>query len=283
MGHEVTRAPLVRAGPSLLVFPSAAAPLAAVALLALACACGADVPPRADAGSPDATALLDAGDDDAGPVDAARRDADAGEPDAGEQDRDGDGLLDAEDPDPANPNPQLFRDAFTDLSGGWIFSSVSMGIATERGLLEVQALEPFEREGWIGPRPSWGDYLARTRLRIEAIDDALDPRIGQVGLIARVEQVTPNRYLTCELDARGGRVILTEQEGSRLTVLASAPISTVLGAWLELRFEALGTGLRCRVGGVEVRGASTRRLSGAVGFRSFGARFAADWLEVFAL
>jgi hypothetical protein len=230
-----------------------------------------------DTGDGDAGAAPDAGSPDTGTPDTGA------EPDAGpEPDRDGDGLPDHQDPSPTRANPVLLRDGF-DQQGDWIFSSVSMSIQPQASLLVVSAVEPFEREGWIGPRPGWFDYIVRSRLRIDAVGNSSSAQSGHAGVIARVNQVTPSRYLTCGVDLKLGRVVLAEHEGTTRTTLGEAPAQLTPGSWLLLLFTVERDGYTCEVGGVRVEGASTTLPTGSVGFRSYDATFAADWIEVYEI
>ncbi|MCB9645778.1 MAG: hypothetical protein H6730_04145 [Deltaproteobacteria bacterium] len=254
-----------------------------VALVPTACAPGGapdgglkprDGAPAVDAGELDAGFDLDAGAVDTGAPD---------EPDAGPApDQDMDGLPDDQDPSPTRANPVLLRDEF-DAMGDWIFSSVSMAIEPQDSLLAVDTIEPFEREGWIGPRPGWFDYLVRSRIRIDAVGTSNDARSGHAGVIARVNQVTPSRYITCGVDLRRRQVVLAEHQGTRRTTLGEAPANITAGAWLLLLFTVEQDGFTCEIDGVRVTGASSTLPSGSVGFRSYDATFAADWIEVYEL
>lgn len=256
----------------------------ALVLAACACACAdgavvldAGAPPL-DGGITEAGVAEDAGLDDAGDADVV--------PDASPNpDRDGDGIADAEDPEPARVNVRLFDDSFDDASMGWLFSSVSMSIDPAAGLLEVDVLEPFVREGWIGPQTRWTDYFARTRIRVTRLGASGEPAAGRAGLIARVNQVSPDRYYLCAVDVARGAIVLTEHDGGGPagTELAAAPLPVTLGAWVPLSIELRGQGLACRSGSAIAAATSGAWSGGSIGFRAFDATFAADALEVFDL
>lgn len=263
-----------------------------LALLAAACVPAEVTPARLDAGLEDtgATPAPDGGelspdgglDVDAGAVDAGP--PDAGFVDAGPApDRDQDGIPDGEDPEPDRLNPQLLADEFDAVGGDWIFSSVSMSIDPTSSLLEVDRIEPFEREGWIGPRPAWFDYFVRSLVRVDAVGNSSDARSGHAGIIARVGQVTPSRYVTCGVDLKQARVVLAEHDGTRRTTLGEAATDAALGEWLLLNFTAHANAYVCEVGGVRVEGTTTSFDFGSVGFRSYDATFAADWIEVYEI
>lgn len=228
-----------------------------------------------DAGGPDSP---DGGPRDVGsPSDAALPDAMAA------LDSDSDGIPDDVDPNPGYVNPTLLTDTFEDESNGWIFSSVSMAIEPSASLLSVARVEPFEREGWIGPRPNWSDYLVRTLIRVNGVGSSDERDAGYVAVMARVNQVTPSRYVSCGLDLANGRVLLAEFEGTSRTILAEAGTTAGMGQWHAVRFLADGANYRCAVGDVEVTAGSGVFFSGSVGFRTFDATFDADWLEVHEL
>jgi hypothetical protein len=140
-------------------------------------------------------------------------------------------------------------------------------------------LEALEREGWIGPRPSWSDYFVRTLLRVGAVGSSSDPESGYVAVIARASQVTPSRYVACGVDVKNQRVLLVEYEGTTRTTLGEGPSRAEPG-WLIVNFEADGSFYRCRVGPDEVTGSSVVFSTGAIGFRSFDATFEADFIQV---
>lgn len=211
---------------------------------------------------------------------------DAAPPDSGPAaDGDRDGIPDAEDPDPGVPNPTLLDDTFETTAMGWTFTSVSMGIDTTRGVLEVDVLEPLVREGWIGPRPAWFDVYARTLVRVTRVGTSRDEGSGRAGIITRVNQVSPDRYLLCALDLKLGLVTLTEHDGGGPagTLLASAPLALAIGELVLLSLEARGSGLTCRAGASEASAASTTYTTGSIGFRAFDATFEAERLEVYGL
>lgn len=270
---------------------TSAAALAFVSALITGACVPTESPPsdRPDGGlKPTDAGPVDAGAADTGAVDAAGPDAgaapDADPPDSGPlPDRDRDGIPDVEDPEPDRANPQLLADDFDTADGDWIFSSVTMAIDPAASVLEVDRIEPFEREGWIGPRPAWADYYVRARIRVNDVGTSDDTRSGHAGLIARVGQVTPSRYVTCGIDLKLGRVVLAEHEGSRRTTLGEAPSPDRAGEWLPLGFSAVRNAYVCEIGGVRVEGASAVFRAGSVGFRSYDATFAADWIEVYEI
>ncbi|MBK6684196.1 MAG: hypothetical protein IPG45_06965 [Deltaproteobacteria bacterium] len=210
---------------------------------------------------------------------------DLGPPDNGvpEVDRDQDGIPDLEDPNPTRANLKIFSDYFEDTQGGWIFSSVSMAIRPELGLLRVERVEPFEREGWIGPRPSWSTYYVRSRIRLGRVGTASDNLSGHAGLIVMVNQVTPSRYLTCGLDKTNQRAVLSEHEGNQRRTLAEAPLVGALDNWMRLDFITQNGNHQCFVGEVRLEGNSNLFVAGAIGFRSYDATFDADFVEVYEL
>lgn len=205
-------------------------------------------------------------------------------PDLGVQaDADGDGIPNAEDPNPGYQNPMLLMDTFSDESGGWIFSSVSMEISTNESLLRVPNVEPFEREGWVGPRPNWSDVFVRTIFRVTDVGLSGDRDSGYAALIARVNQVTPSRYVACGLDTKNDRVLLAEYEGTSRTILATADVTVDEGDWHLLDFTADGAFYSCKIAGAEATASSAVFFSGSIGFRTFDAAFEADWIEVYEL
>src|SRR5688572_18047178 len=221
---------------------------------------------RGSAGE-DASEGVDAGD----PVDSGDEDngvhPDAALPDAEPlSDGDNDGIPDDEDPNPGYLNPLLFEDTFESTSSGWIFSSVSMEISPGASLLRVFMVEPFEREGWIGPRPNWADYFVRTLLRVNDVGSGTDSDSGYVAVIARVSQVTPSRYVACGINQKAQKVQVIEYEGTSRTVLGEAAISLAPGTWVLVGFSADATGYRCRAGETEVTGSSGTFFAGAIGF-----------------
>lgn len=210
---------------------------------------------------------------------------DLGPPDSGvpEPDQDLDGIPDLEDPNPTRANLKIFSDAFDNIDGGWIFSSVSMSIRPELGLLQVERVEPFEREGWIGPRPSWSTYYVRSRIRLGRVGTASDNLSGHAGLIVLVNQVTPSRYLTCGVDKTNQRAVLSEHEGNQRRTLAEAPLLGPLDNWMRLDFITQNGNHQCFVGEVRLEGNSNLFVAGAIGFRSYDATFDADFVEVYEL
>jgi hypothetical protein len=207
---------------------------------------------------------------------------DAGRPlDAGPPDGDGDRLEDRLDPSPRRRNPVLFEDDFDAPSAVWLFSSVSMRIEPSRGLLVQRELRGFEREGWVGPRPTWSDYIVQARLRVTQTGRSTRPESGHVGLFVRAEQVTPGRYVSCGLDLRRDEAILAEHSGRRVDTLAVDAAPVDVGDWVVVTLAARGPRYACDVGGVELAGPSTTLIGGSVGFRSHDAAFEADWIRVF--
>ena len=198
-------------------------------------------------------------------------------------DMDMDGIPDNEDPEPGTRNTLLFSDTFEDLTGGWLFSSVSMSIEEDQSLLLVNALEPFEREGWIGPRPAWGDYFIRTLVRVGRVGGSSNSQSGHAGIIARVSQVTPSRYVTCGVDLRSNEIVFAEHEGTMRRTLASTPATFETGDWLSINLLATNQFYSCTVDGQELTASSGTFFAGSVGFRSFDATFAADWIEVYEI
>ncbi len=196
-------------------------------------------------------------------------------------DRDGDGLEDRIDPEPDRPNPLLFFDDFSALSPRWSFTSVSMAIDVGRRLLAVDALEPFEREGWIGPQPSWSDYLVQARLRLLSVGSSDRSGAGQAAVLIRVEQLTPSRYISCGLDRRRGRSVLLEHRGAEVRVLDEGPAPANPSDWVVVTLLARGARYACDVSSVSLSGSSDRLVGGSVGFRSEDATFEADWLRVY--
>lgn len=235
-----------------------------------------------DAGLPAGT---DGGDRDAGeaPYDGGVG-MDADLPDALPMpDMDNDGIPDDEDPAPGSPNTLLFSDTFEEVGPRWLFSSVSMRIEPGESVLKVPVLEPFEREGWIGPEPAWGDYLIRTLVRVGRVGTSASAQSGHAGVIARVSQVTPSRYVTCGIDLRDNEIVLAEHEGTRRTTLSSTPATFETGDWLQINFRTTNQFYSCTVDGVELTASSGTFFAGSVGFRSFDATFAADWIEVYEI
>lgn len=231
-------------------------------------------------GSGDASEIPDMGSDlDGGTEDQG---VDAGPPPL---DSDGDGIPDVEDPAPDRDNPTLFRDVFDGAVQTWVFSSVSMSIDEFTSVLRVNVLEPFVREGWIGPKPEWSDFYVRSRIRVLTVGGSSEEASGRTGVIARVNQVSPDRYLFCSIDMKTNEVVLTEHEGGgpEGAVLARAPITAAFGAWLPLTIRIASQGVICEIGGVRVEANQNAVQNGSVGFRSFDATFEADYLEVYDL
>ncbi|MEQ8984065.1 MAG: hypothetical protein RL846_39330 [Deltaproteobacteria bacterium] len=267
-----------------------------IVLLVAAAACVPEaVEPMRDGGPVQTSTTTDAGpsdagtDSDAGVCDAGARDAGTAPRDAGVYDggpvvdTDMDGIPDDEDPMPTSPNTLLFSDQFDDVGPEWIFSSVSMSIRPERSQLVVNRLEPFEREGWIGPQPTWGDYLIRTLIRVDRVGNDSSARSGHAGLIARVSQVTPSRYVTCGVDLKERELVLAEHEGTIATTLESVPGTFEPGQWLRINLRTEGPNYVCTVGGVELTARSTTFFAGSIGFRTYDSTFAADWVEVYEI
>lgn len=223
-----------------------------------------DVGDGFDAGSEDTLAPLDANAPDAMAV----------------VDSDGDGIPDPDDPEPMRAQRRLFADTFEDTEQGWIFSSVNMGIAPAVSLLQVVNIEPYEREGWIGPRPDWGSYLVRAMVRINGVGTSESPQSGHVGLMVHVNQVTPSRYLTCGVDLKNGRIVLVEHQGTRRTTLAMQDATILEGSWFLVHLTIRNGFYVCRIAGYEVSARSTAFVGGAIGFRTYDSAFAADWIEV---
>lgn len=233
-----------------------------------------------DAGAPEDSGAPDP-DSGEGPLDLGL--ADTGAPPS--PDRDGDGIPDIEDPEPDRANPSLFHDLFDGAVQEWIFSSVSMGIDELTGKLRVNVLEPVVREGWIGPKPAWSNYFASTNIRVLEVGDAETLASGRAGMIARVNQVSPDRYLFCAIDFKLNRVVLTAHNGGAPpgTELASAAINAQLGEWLPLRMRVQADAVFCTIGGVSVEGTSNVVTNGSIGFRAFDATFESDFVDVYDL
>jgi hypothetical protein len=219
---------------------------------------------------------------------------DAGAPDLGggfdsgappPPDSDGDGIPDSEDPSPMRANPSLFHDVFDGAVQEWVFSSVSMEIDEFTGVLRCDVLEPLVREGWIGPRPAWSDYFARTSLRVGRVGTSTDEGSGRAGLIIRVNQVSPDRYLLCSIDFKRNLVVLSEHNGGgpRGVELATAPTTAQLGEWLPMHMRVAAEYVYCTIGQVSVEASSSAVANGSIGFRAFDATFEADFLDVYDL
>lgn len=259
-------------------------------LLALA-ACGGDGAASPDAGlmapvAKDAAAELDAGepsgDDAAATFDASAPDAAAPDAAVPLPDRDGDGLPDERDPAPDAPNRILFADDFGAPSPRWLLTSSAM--RAESGAMRVDELDGVVREAWLGPQTSWTDLLVELPLSVAAVGRSSEAGAGRAGVMLRVLQIVPDRYITCGVDARRGTVFLSEHDGGNSAgrVLAQAPLPTALGAH-QLSASVRGTRFVCRVDGVEVTITSTLYVSGSVGLRTQDVVFAADAISVYAL
>jgi hypothetical protein len=236
----------------------------------------------------DAHALDDSGEEDGGEdpgLDAGFGDEGVHDTGPPPLDSDGDGIPDAEDPAPNRDNPTLFRDVFDGAVQSWIFSSVSMSIDEFTGVLRVNVLEPFVREGWIGPKPEWSDFFVRSRIRVIAVGGSNDDSSGRAGIIARVNQVSPDRYLFCALDLKDNRVVLTEHEGGGPAgvELAAAPSTARANEWVPVVIRIFGETVSCDIGGVRVEANQNAVTNGSIGFRAFDATFEADYLEVYDL
>ncbi len=196
-------------------------------------------------------------------------------------DQDQDGIEDAFDPEPRRKNELLFSDDFDDVLADWSFSSLSMSIDTQMGVLAVPKLEPFEREGWIGPRPAWTDYIIQSRFRVTSVGNSDRVESGHAGLIMRVRQISPSRYVTCGLDLKRNKAVLAEHEGTRVTELESTDSQIAVGEWVNLTLQLRNDYFACFVNEVKLDGRSTLSITGSVGFRSYDATFEADWLRVY--
>ena len=194
-------------------------------------------------------------------------------------DRDRDGLPDAEDPAPDDPNALLYSDTFEESRVSWLFTSVGMEIDPVQSLLRVPRVEPLVREGWLGPRPQWFDVFIRGLIRVGQVGQSAVSGAGRLGLIGRVNQVAPDRYLLCGVDVRDNEVIISEHDGGAAggVVLARAPIVLTRGRWLRMTFDIRGTSLRCTVEDTAINATSQAFTTGSAGFRSFDA----DWFEVY--
>lgn len=212
---------------------------------------------------------------DAGGLDVSA--ADLGTPD----DLDGDGLTDDVDPEPGRFNALLFEDAFDRDEGTWLFSSTAMAVRTDEGVLSVRRVEPYEREGWIGLRPGWTDYVAQARVRVRHTGTSIREASSQVGLFVRAEQVTPSRYVSCVVDARYQRLRLLVHSGTRVDVLDELSTDLPLDRWLTLTLSAREQGFECALGAHRLAGVSDALAGGSVGFRSFDASFEADFVRVY--
>lgn len=200
-------------------------------------------------------------------------------------DRDNDSIPDDEDPNPGRANPILFRDTFETVRPEWLFTSVDMRIDPARSLLRVPQIEPLVREGWLGPRPDWGNVYVRGLIRVTALGSSPRAGAGRMGIIARANQVSPDRYLQCGFDIRSGTVFLSEHNGGtedgRTLVQGATPVAH--REWFLLTFKISGEIATCTVQGVTVTSRSSLFFAGSAGFRAFDAAFDADWFEVYDL
>lgn len=270
----------------------ALAPLCALIVAISLVGCAGDDPAADDAGLlvPVAKDAHATGDPDAGTSgdDAAIADADAVDataPDAGPPppDRDQDGIPDAVDPAPDAPNRVLFRDDFDALNPMWLFTSSAM--APRGGLLTLTQTDAIVREGWLGPQPNWTDTLVRTSMRVLRRGRSEDDGAGRVAILIRIQQVAPDRYLACGIDARRNLAFFAEHNGGNTAgrTLEDAPLPTAVGAWHDVSVSTQATRVVCRVDGIELEVSNALYLSGSAGLRAFDAAFEADFLAVHAL
>lgn len=259
-------------------------------LLALVCACGGADPTAPDSGlrppvlKDAGTSADDGGDLDGGPAaDAAPADASAVDAGPPPPDGDGDGLPDALDPQPATFNLALFRDDFSAEDPTWLFTSAAM--AARGGLLTVAETDAIVREGWLGPQPNWTNTVAYTRVRVVRRGRSTDDGAGRFSLIARVQQVAPDRYLACGVDVRAGTAFLAEHNGGNTSgrTLEERPLPAALGGWHDVRMTADATRIRCLVDDQVMEVISTLYSSGSAGVRSFDVAFEAQLMAVHAL
>lgn len=254
-------------------------------------ACAGDDPSADDAGLlvPVAKDALTA-DPDAGPADpdGEVRDADladAAPRDAGPPppDRDQDGIPDAIDPAPDAPNRVLFRDDFDGPEAMWLFTSSAM--APRNGLLSLTQTDGIVREGWLGPQPNWTDTLVRASLRVPRRGRSDDDGAGRVAILIRVQQVAPDRYLACGVDARRNLAFFAEHNGGNTAgrTLADEPLPDAVGAWHDVSVSTQATRIVCRVDGISMEVSNNLYLSGSAGIRAFDAAFEAEFLAVHAL
>ena len=225
---------------------------------------------------------LDAGQEN--PVDSGSE-MDSGTPDASPfiGDRDQDGLPDGEDPEPNDFNPLLYSDEFTEIGPDWLFTSVSMKIDPAAEQLRVTRVEPFIREGWIGPRPGWGDLYVRSRIRVLGTGSLDQTGAGQVGLMGHVNQLTPDRYLVCGVNLRENKIFISEHNGGAAegNILSEQTIPIQFGEWFTLGFDMDGADLSCSANEITVSASSSLYFAGAIGFRSFDAIFDAENIDVY--
>lgn len=264
-------------------FPLTVRPMvAALVLAALTASCGGESPGEADGGFLQKLAK------DAEAVDAEGASSDAGvaAPDAAPPpDRDQDGIPDAEDPAPDRANNRLFADEFDRESMDWLFTSNAMRIESTQGLLVVPEAEPFVREGWLGARPTWSDVFIRALIRVVRVGPSNDRGAGRAGVLARVHQVAPDRYLLCGLDLKNHLAFLSFHNGGDAagTTLQEAPLQGELGDWIPVVFSTRASLVSCTVGGVQLTGAISELVAGSTGFRVFDTAFEAAWIEVYEL
>lgn len=271
--------------------PRAASIPASWALFALVCACGGGDPTAPDTGLrppvlKDVGVAADAGADADATVGVdAPSAADASAPDAGPPppDGDGDGLPDGVDPQPTTPNLALFRDDFSAGDPTWLFTSSAM--AARGGVLSVTETDAIVREGWLGPQPNWTDTVAYTRVRVLRRGRSTDDGAGRFSLIARVQQVAPDRYLACGVDARAGTAFLAEHNGGNTAgrTLEERPLTGAVGSWHDVRMSADATRIRCFVDDHVMEVVNALYSSGSAGVRSFDVAFEADLMAVHAL
>ena len=199
-------------------------------------------------------------------------------------DRDNDGLPDSEDPEPDRINLRIYEDSFSSVGTEWLFTSVSMKIDANSEHLTVSQVEPFVREGWIGPRPEWADVFLKTRLRITGTGRDTSSGAGQVGLMGHVNQLTPDRYLVCGLNLATETLFISEHNGGTAQgrVLAEAKTDIKENEWFDLSFDMKGAALSCSANDLRITASSSLYFAGAIGFRSFDASFDADFVEVYA-
>jgi hypothetical protein len=267
--------------------------LSAIVWLAIA-ACGQGEGEPADAGLKpkvfkDAAFVPDAGfppdGDDAG---AALPDTgphlDAALPDAEPiDDQDLDGIPNDEDPAPSRANSALFVDTFASVAREWLFTSAAMRVEPTASVLRVPDPEPFVREGWLGSRPQWDDVFIRAIIRMSRLGNSSDTGSGRIGVMTRIQQVSPDRYLLCGLDLKRNMAFLSEHNGGDAAGrdLTNGPINVASGEWVKINLSAIGSRIVCKVKDVELIANSALFSVGSAGFRTFDAAFEADWFEVY--